>query len=101
MQTDRGGAEGIGFNDVGARFEILDMNFLDDFGLRQLKKLEAAFKIFAFPIAESSAAVILLGQLIALDHRAHGAVEQDNAFAQEGFEGVKVGHHLGGELNGV
>jgi len=34
MQADGGGAESICFNDIGAGFEILGVDFLDDFRLR-------------------------------------------------------------------
>jgi hypothetical protein len=94
VQAEGGGAEGIGLDDVGTGFEILGVDFLNYFRLGQLKKFEAAFEIFAFAIAKTRSAIILLLQFMALDHRAHGAVEQDDALAEQGFEGMKVSRHV-------
>ena len=88
MQPDGGGAERVGLDDIRAGFEVLGMNFLDDLRLSKKQKLEAAFEIFAFPIAKPFAAIIALGKFVALDHRAHGAV--DDAFAQERFQGTET-----------
>jgi len=39
---------------------------------------------------------------MALDHRTHGAVEEDDALAEQGFEGMKISRHVvSRELNGV
>ena len=65
VQADGGCAEGIGLDDVRAGFEILAVNFLDHLRLGQVQELEAAFEIFAFPIAETLAAIIRLGQFVA------------------------------------
>ena len=59
VQSDRGGAERVGFDDVGAGFEVLGVNFLDDLRLGEKKKLEAAFEVFTFPIAKSFPSIIL------------------------------------------
>ena len=69
-------------------------------GLRQKQELDAPLQVFAFPIAEARAAIIGFGQLVLLDHRAHGAIEQDDALAEERFERMEnVGGHVDGELN--
>ena len=59
----------------------------------ELHQFEATFKIFAFPILEAIPAIILFNQFMALDHGAHGAIEDDDALAEEGFEGVKSRRH--------
>ncbi len=89
MQTDGRGAECVCLNDVGACFEILRMNLVDDFGLGQKQQLEAALEVLAFPIAKPFSPIIRLGQLVALDHCAHGAVEQNDSFAQHCFQRMK------------
>ena len=89
VQADGGGAEGIGFDDVGPGLEILVMNFRDHLRLGELEQLEAALEILARPMAEALAAIILFREFVALDHGAHGAVEEDDAFLEEGGEGVR------------
>ena len=88
MQTDGGGAEGIGLDDIGAGLEILAVNFLYDVGLSQLKQFEATFEILAFPIVEAFPAILLFGQLVTLNHGAHGAIEDDDALAEQAFDRV-------------
>jgi hypothetical protein len=95
VQTEGGSAEGVGLDDVGTGFEILGVDLLNHLRLGQLKKFEAAFEIFAFAIAKTRSAIILLLQFMALDHRAHSAVEQDDALAKQGFEGMKISRHVG------
>src|SRR4029077_20782095 len=53
-------AEGVGLDDIRACLEIIRMNLLDHLRLRQVQYLEAAFEVFAFPIAEPVPAVIRL-----------------------------------------
>jgi hypothetical protein len=38
---------------------------------------------------------------MALDHRTHGAIEHDDAFAQKRLQGVKIERHDCRELNGI
>jgi hypothetical protein len=37
VQSDRGAAESVGLDDIGTSFEVLGVDFLDDFRLRQKK----------------------------------------------------------------
>src|SRR5207248_6758947 len=60
VQSDRGGAERVGFDDVGTGFEGWGVNFLDDLRLGEKKRLEAAFEVFTFPVAKSLPSVVLL-----------------------------------------
>jgi hypothetical protein len=100
VQADRGGAESVRLDDVRARFEITPVDFVDNGGLGQEEHLEPALEVLPFPIFEPLAAVIRFGQLVSLDHRAHRAVEHDDAVAQQRFEGMEIfDGHGGGELN--
>src|SRR5437016_1531640 len=91
VQPDGGRTERVGLDDVGASFEVLRVDFLDDFRLRQKKKVEAALEIFTSPIAKPFSAIIGLRKFVTLDHRAHGAVEHDDAFAQKRFQRMQIG----------
>ena len=97
VQPDGGGAERIRFDNIGAGVEILAMDLSDDLGLGQLEEFEASLQVLALPIAKAIAAIIGFGEVITLDHGAHGAIENDDAFLEEGFEGVER-HWAGGEL---
>ena len=95
-------AEGVRFDDVRAGFEIIGMNFLDHLRPRQIEQFEAAFEIFALPIAKPFAAVIRFGQFVALDHRSHRAIEHDDPLAHQSFQRMNpVCRHDVRELNGV
>ena len=77
------------------------MDLFDDLGLGQKKKFKAAFEVLAFPITKPFPAVIGLGKFMALDHRAHCAIEHNGAFAQERLQRMKIGRHSRRQLNGV
>ena len=70
--------EGIGFDDVCARFEIGIMDLTDDFGLGQHEEIVVALEV-AREIFEALAPVASLVQLVALDHGTHRAVEDEDA----------------------
>ena len=93
VQTDGGGAECICLDDIRAGFEIFGVNLLDNLRLRQLQQLQTAFEVFALPIAKAFSSIILLGKLVALDHRAHGAIENDDALAQHCLQWIKFRRH--------
>ena len=97
VQPDGRAAEGVGLNQVRPGLEILGVNFLDDFWLGQKQEFVAALEVFPFPVREAGAAEILLTQLVALHHRAHGAIEHDDALAHERLERVQdfCGHGSG------
>ena len=77
-----GGTEGVGFQDVGAGFKILLVNLADHVGPGELQQLVVAFQGFRV-VAETLAAIVVLAEPVALDHRAHRAVEDDDALAQD------------------
>jgi hypothetical protein len=65
----------------------------------QLKKLEAPLEVISFPVTEPLASIIGLRQFQALDHGAHGAVEEDDAFLEEAFERMDI--HDEGGIKGI
>src|SRR4051812_33153504 len=93
MESDGGATKRVGFDDIGASLEILAMDLLNDVRLGELKKFEAAFQVLAFPVSEPFSSIILLRQLPALNHRAHGAVENDDSLTEKGVDRVQPGSH--------
>ena len=95
---DAGGVEAVGLQDVGARFQVLLMDAADDLGPGEAEQVVGPFEIGG-PVGEALAAVVGLGQLMALDHGAHGAVQQQDAPGQQLAQaGFGVGSH--GRRNG-
>jgi hypothetical protein len=56
-----------------------------------LEEFEVALEMFRGVAGEAGAAVLFLGKFVALYHRAHGAVEDDDALAQEFGERMQGG----------
>jgi hypothetical protein len=67
----------------------------DDPGPRQLEQVAVAFQALRM-VLEALAAVVGLAQLVALDHRPHRPVEDDDAFLQDLRQGggARVGQAL-------
>ena len=63
-------------------------------GRRQRQEIVVALQIAPI-VAKALAAVAGLVELVALDHRPHGAVEQDDALLEEGFEPLDAPRPLG------
>ena len=82
---DGGGIEGVGLDDVRARFEILAVDAADQLGLRQHEQVIVAAQV-ARPVAKALAPELRLVQVLALDHGAHGAVEHQDALGEEGLQ---------------
>ncbi len=59
--ADGGGAERVGFNDVGTGLEVLAVNRLDHFRLGELEQFEIAFQVLRRMSGKASAAVLLFG----------------------------------------
>ena len=76
-----GGVKGIGFQNIGARLQIGVVDLADHFRLAEHQQIVVAFEI-AGPVAEAAAAKILLLQPVALDHRAHAAVQHHDALRE-------------------
>ncbi len=85
---DPGGIEGVGFQNVGAGIEIGFLDGLDDVGAGEQQQVVVALHV-ARPVSETLAAVVRLFQLVALDHGAHAAVEDQDALLECLLEGLK------------
>ena len=77
--------ECIRLDDVGAGFEIGEMNGFDRPWLGEAQEIVVATQV-ARPIRKARAAKFSLAELVLLDHRAHGAVEHQNSFAGGGLK---------------
>jgi hypothetical protein len=87
---DGGRAEGVGLDQVGTGREVGLVDVADDVGPRQRQQLVVALDV-ALEVLEALAAVLLLGELEALDHRAHRAVEDGDALCEDAGQGLAVG----------
>ena len=58
------------------------MNVFDDGGLRQRQQVVVALHV-PRPVLEARAAIARLIELVTLDHRTHGAIEQHDALLEE------------------
>ena len=76
-QRHRGAAEGIGFDDVGAGFEILQVNIADDVGTGDVEDLGTVF---------APQVVGLDRKRRLVDHGAHGAIDDEDTFGEDLFE---------------
>ena len=75
---DGGAAERVGLDDVGAGGQVLPVDLADHVGPRQDQQVVVALEILRV-ILEALAAEVRFRQLVALDHRAHRAVEDEDA----------------------
>ena len=64
------------------------MNILDRLGLRQRQQIVISAQILGVTL-EAFGAEIAFRELMALDHRAHGAVEDQDFFARQPVEGFE------------
>ncbi len=80
--------ERVGLDDVGARLEEAAVDVGDDIGLGEAEEIAVALEVLVM-ILEALAAEIGLGELELLQGGAHRAVDDDDAFLQEGFEGME------------
>ena len=87
---DRRAAERVGLDDVAAGLEVLAVDAGDDVGPRQHEQVVVAPEI-ARMVREPLAAEVRLGQLVALDHRPHRAVEDEDPRRQQR---VELGPHV-------
>ena len=75
---DAGGVKRIGFNNVCARRKILALYARNHIGLREHQNVVIAFDVL-WPVLKTLATEIFLRQVVALNHRAHTAVQQQDA----------------------
>ena len=79
-----GGVEAVGLDDIRPGFQIGAVDVLDDLRLCQRQQVIVALEI-GRPVDKPLATIIGLTQFMALDHRAHGAVKDQNAVGEQGF----------------
>src|SRR5690606_22687857 len=86
VRLDNGrGGEGVRLDDVGTGEEILEMDVADGVRLGEDKKVVVAANV-PMPVLEPLTAMARLVELQRLDHRAHGAVEDQDALAGGGAQ---------------
>ena len=85
------GVERVGGDDVRPGGEVFFVDLADDAGLRQRQQVVAPFELLRV-VAEQLAAVVRLGESVALHHRAESAVQQQDAAFEFFFEYVCVFH---------
>ncbi len=91
----RGRTKRIGLDQIGARGQIALVNVADDLRLRQAEQFVIALHI-ARPIFEALAAILRFAEFEALDHGAHGAIEDDDALLEQSRQLGGAGVGLGG-----
>ena len=79
---DPGGGEGVGRDDVRAGVQVGRVHGPDRVGLRQRQEIVVAAQV-AGMLAEAVAPVARLIELVRLEHRAHRAVEDEDAFREQ------------------
>ncbi len=75
---DAGGVEGARFNEIRARLDVGAVDVGDDLWLREDEQVVVAAQV-SMPVGKAGAAVIGLGQAVLLHHRAHRAVDDEEA----------------------
>jgi hypothetical protein len=90
LLRDGGGAEGVGLDQVGTGREVALVDVADHVGAREREQFVVALHV-ALEVLEALAAVLLLGELEALDHRAHGPVEDGDALCKDAGQGLAAG----------
>ena len=74
--------EGVGFDQIGARFQVLLVDVLDNAWLREAEQIVQALEV-SVPLFEPFASIGRFVQLVLLYHRTHCAIENHNSFAQQ------------------
>ncbi len=92
---DRGRGKRVGSDDVGAGAQVGGVDVLDRLGLGQDQQIVVAADV-AVKIRKARAAKRGFVVLQGLDHRAHGAVEHQNAFAGGGEQSGSLGRNRRG-----
>ena len=83
---DGSGAEGVRFDEVGPRFEVGRMDGAHRVWLGQDEEVVVAFQRSGVG-GEPGAAEVLFGEPVALEHGAHGSVEDEDAVCSSGLQG--------------
>ena len=80
------GVEGIGFQNVGTGFKVSALDLADHVWFGDAEQIVIARDIHVV-ISKARAAIIRLLQLVALDHGAHTAIQNQDALFDGVFEG--------------
>ena len=78
---DAGGGKGVGLDDIGAGAEVGVMDVADRLRLGEVEQIVVSPHL-AVPGIEARAAKVVFVEPERLDHRAHGAVEHEDALAR-------------------
>ena len=87
---DAGGAEGVGFEDVGAGLEEAAMDVADHRRLGEREEVAVVEEVLG-GVLEAVRTDIGLGHAVGADGGAHGAVDDGDSVFEDGFEGVGSG----------
>ncbi len=85
--------KGVGLDDVGAGFQILAVDGADDVRPREDEDVAVPAQVLRMA-PEAIAAEVGLGQFVALDHRAHRAVEEEDALLERAAQRLLGGGTL-------
>ena len=80
---DSGAGEGVGFHHVGPGGEVFGVDAADKIGAGEAEQVVVAAQGLGV-LGEAGPTEVLLGERVALNHGAHGAVEHEHALAQDG-----------------
>eukprot|EP00754_Rhynchopus_humris_P019685 Rhum_TRINITY_DN14653_c10_g1::Rhum_TRINITY_DN14653_c10_g1_i1::g.106929::m.106929 len=84
-QRDGGRVEGVRLDHVGARVEVVHVDLVHEVRLREAQQVVVALHV-AVPVLELLSAEVLLLQLVRLELRAGGAVENHDPLLQDRIE---------------
>ena len=96
MLADGRGRERVRLDEVRASQQVMPVDVGDDLWTCELEQLVVALEWLALPVCEARPAEIRLSELALLNHRAHRAVEDDDALTQQ--SGEQCGSGRGGRV---
>ena len=94
LQRDRGCVEGVGLDQIGTGFQVVAMDFFDDLGAGEAEEIVASFERERM-VPEQAAPIVRFIQAVALDHGAHGAVEDQDSILEDPVKFFLGGCHMG------
>ena len=97
LLRDGDGTKGVGLDQVGTGGQVAFVDVADDVRTGERQQLVVALHV-ARKVLEPLAAVLRFGQLEALDHGAHGPVQDGDTLGQDGRQLLGAG--VGGGLHG-
>ncbi len=89
---DAGRAEGIRFDDVGARLEKAAMDVPHHLGLRQREEIAVVQQIFA-GLSKARAADVGFAHVVGAQRGAHRPVDDGDSVLEQAAEGMKSSGH--------